>query len=78
MEEVLVDIIQHPSTGPEVMECALDPLGIRSALRGSDRGMGDGNLEQYGSFLVCNGCLCDQLVREGVMPGKCDLDFGES
>jgi len=58
MEEVLVDVCQHPSTSPEVVERALQALRVRSALRSRNGGMCDSNLKKDGGLLIRNGSLC--------------------
>jgi hypothetical protein len=57
MQKVLIDITQHPSTRPEVVKRALQPLGVAPALRGGDGRVGDGDLEEDGRFFVGYGCL---------------------
>jgi hypothetical protein len=37
--------------------------------------MGGGNLEYNRCFLVCKGCLNDQLVGECITPWKINADF---
>jgi hypothetical protein len=57
MQKVLIDITQHPSTRPEVVKRALQPLGVTPALRGGDGRVGDGNLEEDRRFFVGHRCL---------------------
>ena len=78
MEEVVVDVRQHPGARAEVVERALDALGIGPVLRRRDGGVGRRDLEQDRRLFVRDRGLRDELVREGVSPRKVDLDLGEA
>ena len=56
MQEVLINTTQHPSTRPEVVKRALQPLGFTPALRGGDGRVCDGDLKEDGRFFVGYGC----------------------
>ena len=57
MQQVLIDITQHPSTRLEVIKRVLQPLWVAPALRSGDGRVGDGNLKEDGRFFVGYGCL---------------------
>jgi len=57
MQKVFFDITQHPSTRPEVVKRALQPLEVTPSLRGGDGRVGDSDLEEDGRFFVGYGCL---------------------
>lgn len=78
MEEVVVDVREHAGARPEVVEGALEPLGVRPVLLGSDGGVRRCNLEDDGCLLVCEGRLGGELVRECIAPVECDPDLGEA
>ena len=79
MQKVVVDVREHARARAEVVERALEALGIVGpVLRRRDGGVGRRDLEQDRRFFVRDRGLGDELVREGVPPREVDLDFGEA
>ena len=78
VQEVVVDVREHPRCRPEVVERALEPLGVGAVLGGRDGGVCRRDLEDDGRLLVRDRRLCDELVRERVAPGEVDADLGEA
>jgi hypothetical protein len=78
MQKVLVYVSQHPSAGSEIVERPFETFWIGSTLGCCKGGMCRGDLKQNRGFLVRDGSLGDQLVREGISPRKVDSDFGKA
>ena len=78
VQEVVVDVREHARRRAEVVERALEALGVGPVLRGRDGGVRRRDLEDDGRLLVRDRRLCDELVRERVAPGKVDADLGEA
>lgn len=57
MEEVVVDIREHPRSRAKVVNRAFEAFGIGAILGGGDGSVGRGYLEDDGGFLECQGRL---------------------
>ena len=77
MQEVVIDVREHPRGRPEVIECTFEAFGVGPVLGRSNGRVRGRDLEDDGRLLVRDGRLRRELVRERVAPREVHPDFRE-
>lgn len=78
VQEVVINVREHARACAEIVERPLQAFGVGSVLVRRDGGVRCRDLEDDGRFLVCDGRLRDELVRESIPPREVHPDFGEA
>lgn len=77
MEKIVVDVGQHSGASPKIIECTLETFRIGTVLRGRYGRVRSCDLKDNGGFLIREGSLGGQFVRECVPPRKGDPNLGK-